>query len=424
MKNNQLKSSLVPIIWGCLAFLFTSFTSPESINNKTTSGGLLTFTVRTVTDNGTYSPKHVLAIWVEDANGFVKTRKAMANQRKQYLYTWKDASNYNVVDAITGSTLTSHQTHTVTWNCTDLNGTIVPDGDYTVWVEFTGKHAQGPLYNITFTKGSSPQTFTPADQTYFKDIQLNFVPYVADFVSDVSSICQGETVTFTDQSVGATSWSWNFGTGANPATANTVGPHVVSYSIPGLVTVGLTINNVITETKVNYITVAVVPTAEFSYSGNEYTIDFTNNSTNATSYLWDFGDGSTGTENNPSYTFSSAGTYAVTLTAYYMNCSDIITQDVSVPIVGVNYQLANGDAVSLFPNPSSGLINVTIYKEVNEPITMTVFDAIGNVIQKSTIECLQANEILSLNLAQQQKGIYFIKFESNSLNASYKIMIY
>ncbi len=49
-------------------------------------------------------PKHVLAIWVEDADGFVKTRKSMANQRKQYLYTWKAASNYNVVDAITGST--------------------------------------------------------------------------------------------------------------------------------------------------------------------------------------------------------------------------------------------------------------------------------------------------------------------------------
>ena len=153
----------------------TGLNNPE--NNKATSeGGEVTFTVRTVTENGSYAPKHVLAIWVEDANGFVKTRQAMANQRIQYLYTWKAASDYNVVDAITGATLSSHQTHTVTWDCTDLDGEIVPDGDCTIWAEFTEKHSQGPLFNLTFTKGPNAQTLTPPDETYFKDISLEFIP--------------------------------------------------------------------------------------------------------------------------------------------------------------------------------------------------------------------------------------------------------
>ncbi|MCD4682725.1 MAG: DUF2271 domain-containing protein, partial [Bacteroidales bacterium] len=151
-------------------FLLSGFSNPSSKNTKAASSGEISFTVRTVTQNGNYAPRHVFVIWVEDVNGFVKTRKAMANQRKQYLYTWKDASNYNVIDAITGPTLTSHQTHTVTWDCTDVDGEIVPDGDYVIWVEFTEKHAQGPLYTITFTKGQDPQTITPPDETYFKDI--------------------------------------------------------------------------------------------------------------------------------------------------------------------------------------------------------------------------------------------------------------
>lgn len=140
--------------------------------------GEVTFTVRTITDNGNFAPKHVLAIWVEDANGFVKTRKVMAQQRKQYLYTWKAASNYNEVDAITGPTMTSHQTHTVSWDCRDLDDMIVPDGDYTIWVEFTEKHAQGPLTSVTFTKSTDSQVVDPQDEDHFADMHLEYTAFV------------------------------------------------------------------------------------------------------------------------------------------------------------------------------------------------------------------------------------------------------
>lgn len=425
MKKSLTISSFLAVVTLFIVLLFASFKLPDYKNTKATTGGLLTFTVRTVTDNGTYSPKHVLAIWVEDANGFVKTRKAMANQRKQYLYTWKAASNYNVVDAITGSTLTSHQTHTVEWNCTDLSGNIVPDGDYTVWVEFTGKHAQGPLYNLTFTKGPNTQSFSPADQTYFKDIQLDFIPYVAEFTSDVTDICQGEIVTFTDQSVGATSWSWNFGAGASPASAITMGPHTVTYSTPGPKSVSLTINGSVTETKQNMISVNATPTAEFSFSGIEYTVEFLNGSVNATSYLWDFGDGNTSSENNPSHTYASAGTYIVSLIATYIDCNDLITHEVSLPMVGFNNQLINNnEAVSIFPNPSAGLISIRMNEQAPGTVSVTVFNTLGKIIHESTTSNLTENHTINLDLSNQPKGIYYIKIGSNNLKANKKIMLY
>jgi PKD repeat protein len=425
MKKSLTISSFLVIVTLFIVFLFASFTVPDYKITKATTGGLLTFTIRTVTDNGTYSPKHVLAIWVEDANGFVKTRKAMANQRKQYLYTWKAASNYNVVDAITGPTLTSHQTHTVAWNCTDLLGNIVPDGDYTVWVEFTGKHAQGPLYNITFAKGPNAQSFSPADQTYFKDIQLDFIPYVAEFTSDVTDICQGEIVTFTDQSVGATSWSWNFGAGASPASAITAGPHNVTYFTPGPKSVSLTINGSVTETKQNMISVNASPTAEFSFSGIEYSVEFLNGSGNATSYLWDFGDGNTNTENNPSHTYASSGTYIVMLTATYMDCNDIITHEVSLPMVGTNDQLINNnEAVTMFPNPSAGLISIRMTEQAPGTVSVTVFNTLGKIIHESTTSYQTENQTINLDLSNHPKGIYFIKIGSNNLKANKKIMLY
>ena len=137
----------------------------------------VTFNVTTVTDNGNFSPKHVLAIWVKDANGlFVKSIKVNANARIQYLYSWNKNSGGNKVDAITGATLTSHQTHTVTWNCKNTSENLVPSGTYKMMIEYTDQHAQGPIDSISFNISGSSQHVTQADQLYFKNISLDYTP--------------------------------------------------------------------------------------------------------------------------------------------------------------------------------------------------------------------------------------------------------
>ena len=58
------------------------------------------------------------------------------------------------------------------------------------------------------------------------------------------------------------------------------------------------------------------PLATFQFEVDELTATFTNYSSNATSYAWDFGDNAgTSTEMNPTYTYTDGGTYTVTLTA-------------------------------------------------------------------------------------------------------------
>lgn len=423
--KNTLHSCFSIVFSVIVVILFTGFSAGDNPKSTLISGGEVTFTVRTVTQNGTYAPKNVFVIWIEDADGFVKTRKAMANQRKQYLYTWKAASNYNVVDAITGSTLTSHQTHTVTWDCTDLDGNIVPDGDYTVWVEFTEKHAQGPLYSLAFTKGPQAQSISPADQTYFKDIQLDFIPLVADFTANVIEICQGETVTFSSLSVGATSWNWNFGSGASPATANTQGPHVVSYTTSGLKTVSLTINGSLTETKQNMITVNTSPSAEFTFDGNNYTVNFNNSSLNADSYLWDFGDGESSIQNNPSHVYAEPGTYTVTLEAHYMECSDIVTHNILLPLVGIGEQYNINPAVILiFPNPTTGIVYLSSKVTLSGKPSIKVIDTNGKTLFYRSFEKILENEYQKIDLSQLEKGIYFLKAENTNDPSIHKIVIY
>lgn len=149
--------------------------SSAKLHSQATDG-VMTFTVKTVTANGDYAPKHVLAIWVEDESGFVLTRKLGGDKRKKYLYTWNVASGANVTDATTGATLTSHQSHTVSWDCRNVDGDLVEDGTYYVNVEFTDAHKQGPLKKISFTKGADPVSLTPGDETNFVDMTLSFQP--------------------------------------------------------------------------------------------------------------------------------------------------------------------------------------------------------------------------------------------------------
>lgn len=93
----------------------------------------------------------------------------------------------------------------------------------------------------------------------------------ADFTVSATVPCVGQNVVFTNTSSGSiTSYSWDFGSGASPVTASTVGPHTVSYSTAGLKTISLTVNgpdgsNTIVKT--NFINVASSVPSPGSISG-------------------------------------------------------------------------------------------------------------------------------------------------------------
>ena len=86
----------------------------------------------------------------------------------------------------------------------------------------------------------------------------------ADFYASDLIICSGSSVTFTDNSSGATAsatYVWNFGELALPATASGRGPHTVVYTGSGKRTVSLTVTDGVSDTRreTDYITVNAIP---------------------------------------------------------------------------------------------------------------------------------------------------------------------
>lgn len=153
----------------------------------------------------------------------------------------------------------------------------------------------------------------------------------AKFTLDNPTGCAPLTVQFSDQSSNATSWSWQF-PGGTPAASTDQNPTVTyNTSSLGFVTL-IASNSAGSDTVKNliFVTVKTLPTAIFSAAPNGTNVTFSNTSTNATSYSWNFGDGQGSTIANPSHTYATEGTYTVTLTATNDCGSATVTQELVV----------------------------------------------------------------------------------------------
>ncbi len=196
--------------------------------------------------------------------------------------------------------------------------------------------------NVTLTATNAAGSNTSVAQA----ITVNAPPAapVASFTKSASSGPAPLTVGFSDTSTNSpTAWSWNFGDGS-PVSLEQFPTH--TYTAAGSYNVTLTATNEIgsNTSSVQVVTVSagsVAPVASFTKSASSGTaplaVTFTDTSTNSpTSWSWNFGDGTpVSTLQNPSHTFTGAGTFNVTLTATNAAGSNTSTsQPVSVTSSG------------------------------------------------------------------------------------------
>lgn len=137
----------------------------------------VSFTFTTVSFNGEYAPDNVGAVWVEDAAGaFVKTLEVWGTKRLEYVEMWKTETGGNTVDAITGATRSSHGQHQLGWDLTGVDGAVVPDGLYHVYIEFTEHNGPGAWTIADLEKSAAPFDGAPPDTPYFVGQHLTFDP--------------------------------------------------------------------------------------------------------------------------------------------------------------------------------------------------------------------------------------------------------
>lgn len=168
-----------------------------------------------------------------------------------------------------------------------------------------------------------------------------------------------------------------------------------------------------------------LPTANFSVANiNGGTVTFQNLSTNATAYSWNFGEilPSTDTTANPTHTFLTNGTYAVTLTASSECGSTTYVDSVTVIAVGVS-ELAKENNISCFPNPTTNNVNIVVNAPVAQKMSITIKDLKGSILISEKLKTVVGINKKSLDVSILSKGIYFVTIVSEKQNSTTKLII-
>ncbi len=170
-------------------------------------------------------------------------------------------------------------------------------------------------------------------------------------------------VLFDNKSKDATSFSWDFGDGTTSTETNPT----KSYNVGGTYTVKLTAKgkggtaSTSKQLLIQKSTQSQLPTANFTFSGGNCTapcnVNFSNTSSNATTYEWDFGDGSTSTLENPSHTYTTGGVFSVKLKATNAAGDNQITKTVTITEPSTDLELTIRDELG---NLVSG-VSVKLY---------------------------------------------------------------
>jgi hypothetical protein len=140
--------------------------------------------------------------------------------------------------------------------------------------------------------------------------------------------------------------------------------------------------------------------AEFSFISNDPEVQFSNNSTKALTYSWDFGDGNTSTAKNPIYTFASNNTFTVQLTAESPCDTDVTTSQITINLAGLEENNMEGvQVLSIAP----GVYSIIVESEISNAQLLSMDGKQMNVDYSAKKE-------LKVNLANNEKGVYILTF--------------
>ncbi|MES2565669.1 MAG: PKD domain-containing protein [Bacteroidota bacterium] len=282
--------------------------------------------------------------------------------------------NNNVVTAVLNNSIPvvslTGSVNNGTINCSTATvvatSSVTPGNDLSyTWTSPNGTGISGPSNQASATFTSSgiytlAVTNTVTGCLSVLDANSLFTVFV-DTISPVANFkfvtgCSKDSVKFIDQSSisagNITDWTWNFGDGNNSLLQNpaNIYSQVDSYSVSLLVRAANGCASAANGT------VSLIPpvVADFVPGGGEYLINqpivFTNQSSGASNYIWNFGDLTTTSSSNPTHAFTSLGSYDVMLvSSNSIGCKDSISFVLKINPAGYAIPGAftpNGDGVN------------------------------------------------------------------------------
>lgn len=160
--------------------------------------------------------------------------------------------------------------------------------------------------------------------------------------------------------------------------------------------------------------------AAYDYEQGEDTVYFTNQSLKADSYLWDFGDGTTDTTENPIHHYETGGLYNVRLEAFNSCDTASVTRFIKIIIQSTDEIGKDDDSFKLYPNPGNGIyyLDNTLFEG---DCTFSVYSQNGLLIHQFNKE-LSVGDKTKINLTDLASAVYWLNIENESQTFTKKIV--
>lgn len=195
-----------------------------------------------------------------------------------------------------------------------------------------------------------------------------------------------------------------------------------------------TVSDVLTITQPNLINAAfdvVIPNQlENGFSSSSYAdtlkvstqqlIDFTNTTTDAAGYTWDFGDLSSSTHENPQHMYFNSGIYEVKLTANHGACESVSYKYIQVEGTTSIAETNLLDEVDVLVKENNIFVNMNNGNNIGA-VTFEVLNTVGQVVYTSTKQ-IENNHIEQIRL-DVSSGVYFIDIKGLNNSKTKKIVL-
>lgn len=167
-------------------------------------------------------------------------------------------------------------------------------------------------------------------------------------------------------------------------------------------------------------------------SQNGLKVLVTNTSENSPTYnKWSWGDGTgadfSATPGEKEYFFE--GDYTISLTVsneFGSACNEIdntITKTVTLTASSIDELNKLNAAVNIHPNPTTGIVNITIAQENLTNVYVEVINVLGDIISTTVIANTTKNNTAVFNLGENASGIYFVNITTENARTSKKVTI-
>lgn len=280
------------------------------------------------------------------------------------------------------------------------------DGNIATGINGSHTYSNAGIFNLSLiVTDACGQTDTVQNQVTVCDTAISNFNYSKS----------GTAVTFDASAVtfGASQYSWDYGDG-NQGSGK-ISTH--TYNAAGVYNVILTVTDFcgntysISET----ITSCTAPEALWSYQVVSTTSSgmlvqfFGQNSTGATSYFWDFGDGNTNSSSSiPSHTYVTPGLFYNVTLIVTNSCEEKDTLSATLQSLSVGE--SNIQTFKVYPNPASELLNVESINYEGENLRYSIYNILGALMRS---DYLVNDEPAQIEISDLNSGIYFLKIESS-----------